>query len=71
MRKTHPEAILTSMGFTDAALTWINSSSGFAIVGTGMVASWYSVGLQYFVRAIARIVRGVWVAISMKLVAIF
>lgn len=24
------------------------------------MASWYSVGLQYFVRAIARMVRGIW-----------
>lgn len=56
---TYGLAIFTSIGFTDAALTLISSSSGFVIFGTGSVARLYSEGLQNFVRAMARIMGGI------------
>jgi hypothetical protein len=53
-----PEASLTSSGLTEAACTLMRSSSGFEIWGVGIVATWYSFGLQYLESANARMVRG-------------
>jgi hypothetical protein len=53
-----PEAILTSMGFMEAAWTLMRTSLGLVICGVGSVATSYSSGLEYFGSAIARIEGG-------------
>ena len=57
------------LGLIEAAWTLIRISSGFEICGVGKVATSYSLGLQYFESAIARMVPDILAAIVVMLLS--